>query len=258
MAISISPRALAELLRQLQQEKEERLARETQDESKRLEEEEEERKRALEEVAAKKKEFAQKLKREQEEINNLREAVAEQTANDAEEQRQQTVRRRIDDFRGNDDESLRSRLISEGYSEQLIENMLRQRTLDQKLENTTGLQAAWSHTLPHKDANPIDRIMYGRPTFGDLNNRSLVDQLEHIHRQTAEKGYLSDQNRALVENVAYHSQRLAENPDYQQTERTYFSNAVRTIEDIRREAGMQDVAGAVNLNTYSMGNSKRL
>lgn len=51
------------------------------------------------------------------------------------------LHKRLDDFRGNDDESLRERLLKEGFPEALTQQELRMRTLDQRTGNELGMRA---------------------------------------------------------------------------------------------------------------------
>jgi hypothetical protein len=234
MTSALSPRALAAMLRQLQQEKEERLRRESSEETKKLEREEEERKRELEHVTKKKKDLADKLKREQESLERLKEEAAQQVTAADEEHRVEHLQRRIQEFRGNNDEDLKERLIAEGFGEALVNTMLRLRTLDEKVKNDTGLQARFSHRN-----DLVERMRSGAANLYDATDRRLLEHIEGIRERALSKGYLAADEERELRDVAYHLDRFEQNPLYREKDdRGYISKTNDTIQDIKAQLGL--------------------
>lgn len=143
MASSLSHRFLAAALDRAQKEKEERLHKEWVAQREALEREAEEKEQDLIAVAQKRKELEERRKKGEDELEELQSALRAERGFTVEEDTIQAVQRRMQDFHGSDDTSLRARLLAEGFSEMLAQQLVRLRTTDQSAPWDVGLHAAF-------------------------------------------------------------------------------------------------------------------
>jgi hypothetical protein len=246
MASIPSSKHLASMLHQLQLEKEQRLRELAAAEEKKLQEEAEDLKRKATDLARKKQHQSEELKREEEDLKKLREAASQADMFAAEEQRISDLRQRMEEFRGNDNESLKSRLMAEGYGEALINQMLRLRTLDEQLDSPRGLKARYSD-----EENPLELAM--ERTGKIYVDRQVVDRLEGLRREAQQNRYLGADQKDELASIQYHINRFEQHPEYDgRQDQHYVSQASKTIEDIKRDLGFE-------LNTSTlMYDGKRL
>jgi hypothetical protein len=234
----ISHRAMDALLRDLEREKKAALEKLSTAEAAELDKAAAEAREQLEAIQKKKQELTKKVAAEKEDLERLQSAIVSESAKAAEEARLFRLQQRIEEFRGNDNQALRERLISEGFDERLIDVTLRRRTLDAQMERAGGLEATFAHRRVEPQ-NPLERIMDGTPKLYDMTDARVLDRLYDIRRDASERGYLSERDRHFVENVEYHAQRFQENDVYRgQDDRGYITRAAKTVEDIKRELGI--------------------
>jgi hypothetical protein len=111
-------------------------------------------------------------------------ASTRRTTASPDEKRLSDLHKRIDDFRGNDDASLRERLLKEGFPEALTQQELRLRTLDQRTGNELGMRAQFlqndSSSSPQRPAASSSEPQYLResepePTYQANTPHSPTD-----------------------------------------------------------------------------------
>ena len=123
---------------------------------------------------------------------------------------------------------------AEGFGEQLITQLLRLRTIDEKVERETGLQARFSHRQ-----DPLEHIMRGTPNLYDMTDRRVLERVEGIRNEAAEKGYLSQQEEQFLRTVEYHTQQFQQNDFYKdKDDRGYLSRTSTVVDDIKKQLGI--------------------
>jgi len=250
--MALTHRELVAALGKLTQEKQERVDKLTNEEKDKLEQDTAAKKLELEALEQKKKQIDDQAKKEVEELAQLKDSITQEVAAANEEQTVFDLQRRILDFHGSDAGELRERLIKEGYGEQLVNYMLKFRTLEQTI-GEPGLQPSFSAWGESKEReNPLERIMQGAPRLYDMTDRRVLERLEDLRSQALERGYLSQQEERFVQNVAYFTNKFEENEEYKQKdERGYISRAAEAADSIRRHLGLD-----MDTGTLSYGGKK--
>lgn len=255
MVLPASHKTLEIALRQLQAEKE-RSRKVSAEDRKRLEQAEEKLQRKLRTALRKKKELEEKASHDDEDLERIKEAVAHEAADAEEERRLFKLQQRIEDFRGNDTEEVRDRLIAEGFDPRLVDVTLRRRTLDASLERPGGLQAKFSHledaVTPSAAAHSSLAAIYS----GTAQPEQLADQrvLEHIYmiqNEQQSKGYLSEGRREFLNRFEDLASRAQEQASEYRTEpqQQYLHRATSVIESIRERDEMEHIKRSMGMDT---------
>jgi hypothetical protein len=229
-------RELAEALRQLQAEKAARINKEHAAREKELDEAEEKARRELQSFDEKRREALEKLRVERENLEKLRDQAARASEDAAREQEISDLQKRIIEFGGNDNSSLRERLIKEGWSEEVVFDNLKKRTLEQTLERPGGLNARFTQD---GDWNALEKLMGDSVKPDDLKSRDVIYAMRDLRENATMKGYLSADERNALDRVTYLSDKFGQNEFYKEKdEHGYFSRLHDAADAIRKDLGL--------------------
>ena len=81
----------------------------------------------------------------------------------------------------------------------------------------------------------IEEILQGTPGFYDITNYNVLNRLENIAREATERS-LSSSERAFIDNVQYHAERMQRNEFYKDKDTSeYMKRELEHIDRIKRE-----------------------
>ncbi|MBN2459790.1 hypothetical protein JXB28_05890 [Candidatus Woesearchaeota archaeon] len=90
--------------------------------------------------------------------------------------------------------------------------------------------------VPRGYGDAINQVLAGNPTFYDITNYNVMNQLEQIASQAANRA-MTEQERAFVELVQYHAERFGRDDFYKdKDESNYLARELAKVDQISKSA----------------------
>lgn len=237
---------VADALREMQREREAVLSRERREQEQALADLEEKARRELDSVGEQREALHKKIAKQNAELASLDQQATEEWRRAQQEQEQDAAARRIIELAGNDNESIRNRLLTEGFQESMVLDSLRRRTLEQTMERPTGLPARF---VERDQENALERLTREQVKAEDLRQKDVIYAMKDLREQAALKGYLSSEERDRVDRALYFSEKFQENDFYKkQDEHGYMTQIHDLASGIRRDLGLESTTSTLTYN----------
>jgi hypothetical protein len=128
-----------------------------------------------------------------------------------------------------------------------LEELRRRRDAEASLEETVAEEAgqgAAQEAQEHRGYGDIfEEILEGSPTFYDITNYNVVNRLENIARAAVERP-LSPSERAFIDNVQYHAEKMQANAFYRDKDASaYMKKELEKIGQINKLAREKKMTG---------------
>lgn len=145
----------------------------------------------------------------------------------------------IEDTRKEIEEKIEELALEEKQRFEELEELRRRREEEASLEETVEEEVREGRTegIPEQRGygEPIEEILRGTPTFYDITNYNVMNRLETIAREVGQRP-LSDSERAFLDNVQYHAEKMQRNEFYRSKDTSeYMKRELEQIDRINRQ-----------------------